>query len=115
MKQLLLGLLCFFAFSAQAQKNEPSPDFIKKHAFYISHGDEKSAGLADASQWIPNWSQWTNENIAGMDLSYLYEFIQPTDQFQHYRVGNSSYIINVQTQSYLHRLYQRSLLKQSKK
>ena len=115
MKQLLLGLMCFLAFSAQAQKNEPSTGFIKMHAFYVSHGDVKSEGLSDAGQWINNWSQWNDENITDLDLSYLYDFIQPTEQFQHFKVGSSPYVITVRPHSYIQRLYQRSLMKQNKK
>jgi hypothetical protein len=111
MKQLLLGLMCFLAFSAQAQKNEPSEDFIKKHAFYLSKADQKSLSLPDASPWVKDWQTWDDQNINTVDLSYLIANVQPTEQFQHFRISNSPYVLNVHTQSYIQRLYQRSILK----
>jgi hypothetical protein len=65
--------------------------------------------------WVKDWQTWNDQNINTVDLSYLIDNVQPTEQFQHFKIASSPYVITVRPLSYIQRLYQRSLMKQNKK
>jgi len=115
MKKLFFVWLSVIAISAMGQMSEPTADFVKSHAYYLSKASDKSIGLPDAASYFPQWESWNDENIQKVDLSVLYPHLLPQTQYQHFRIGTSSYVLTVQTKSYLQNLYTRSLIKQRKK
>ena len=115
MKKLLFVWLSVFALSAMGQMSEPTPEFVKTHVYYLSKASEKSMGFPDVSSYFTQWESWTDENVQKVDLTVLYPHLLPQRQYQHFRIGNSPYVLTVQTQSYVQNLYNRSLIKQRKK
>jgi hypothetical protein len=77
--------------------------------------DEKSADLMDVSNLITNWEAALSDgNAADLDLSAFYAVHAPGNQYQHFKISNSGYVITIIPASRVQQLYNRSLIKSKK-
>jgi hypothetical protein len=109
MRNLLLVLALGFSLHAWTQQTAMTFDqFVRNNAYTLVDAGVKSQGLSDVSSWVSeevivaHQYRMTSADLA--DLLAGHVTIDPT-KFTHYRVGNTTYVVNVLHEKKLRQMY----------